>query len=72
MVAGREGLGKSTFINTLLEEEVVAKPLFIPPEQSHLERQVTIDTYHAGTVPLLICRKRILWKSRQYYVFGCS
>jgi len=46
MVAGKEGMGKSTFIDTLLEETIVPKTPLVPPEQAHLERQVTIEQYN--------------------------
>ena len=48
MVAGKEGMGKSTFIDTLLEETIIPKAPLVPPDQAHLERQVAIQQYNIG------------------------
>lgn len=49
MLAGMEGLGKSTFINTLLESDSITKPTpFLPPSEAHLERKPAIEVIPVG------------------------
>lgn len=46
--AGESGTGRTTFVNTLCESDILAHKVIDAPENAHLEEGVRVKPVHVG------------------------
>ncbi len=51
---GASGTGRTTFVNTLCESEVLAHKISDNPDTSHVEEGIKIKPVNVGTSPCLV------------------
>lgn len=71
LIAGASGLGRTTFINTLCDADVVPKRECDEPEMAHIEEGIKIKPYTVGMLSQSLVVLVIILQRRGANSWGC-